>query len=374
VLPFSLDEYRERLDKTRAEMSDRGLDALILTRAPNIFYLCGYRAATANWTSPFLALVVPAEGELRLITRRIERATAAAQVAGDAVTYRDDESAHALVADALADCGTASGRVGIEESFLSVSNFKALAQALPRSQLLDASLLIERIRLPLSAEEVRCFRRAAEITDIGFARAIEAMRPGVRAYDAVAEIHGAMYHGGQSDIDVPRLWIWSGPEGGHLHDTDVSRTFEDGEYATVEIWGTDTQYLAAAQGTVYFGDRPPGHLVETQQLLAEMYLAAKDAVKPGVLSGNVYDAANTVYRSRKGSDYWRRVGSNMGLTFGPMDLGAGGNDVISPWTPLILQFVEIDPGLVTCCSTLLVTDRGAEELTRPLLQLQCTTT
>jgi hypothetical protein len=63
----------------------------------------------------------------------------------------------------------------------------------------------------------------------------------------------------------------------------------------------------------------------------------------------------------------------MGLTFGPIDMGMTGNQVIEPWTPVILQIVEVAPALVTCCSTLMVTETGCEELTPPLLELKCIT-
>ena len=116
------------------------------------------------------------------------------------------------------------------------------------------------------------------------------------------------------------------------------------------------------------GEAALDHLDE-YKLVADMYLAAKDALKPGAISGETYKAANKIYRSAKGEDYWRRVGANMGLSFGPVDMGMIGRHIIEPWTPFILQIVEVEPALVTCCSTLLVTDSGCEELTPPQLEM-----
>jgi len=169
------------------------------------------------------------------------------------------------------------------------------------------------------------------------------------------------------------MWIWSGPEGGLMHDTAVNRMINKGDLATIEVWGTDCQYLVGSQGTVFLGDTADVEVLDEQKLVSEMYLAAKEALKPGAISGDTYKAANKVYRSVKGEDYWRRVGANMGLTFGPVDMGMTGNHIIEPWTPFILQIVEVKPALVTCCSTLLVTESGCEELTPPLLDLKCIT-
>ena len=41
-LAFDESEYRRRLDRVRALMAERGLDALLVTEVPNVCYLSGY--------------------------------------------------------------------------------------------------------------------------------------------------------------------------------------------------------------------------------------------------------------------------------------------------------------------------------------------
>ena len=130
-LPFSKKEYRQRLEKIRGRMSERGLDALILTRAQNIYYVSGYRAAVMNWTLPLLALVVPIKGEMRFMTRLIESATADTQLAPDPRKYKDHENPYAILAELLQETGYASGRIGVEESFLSAFQLNQIRKALP---------------------------------------------------------------------------------------------------------------------------------------------------------------------------------------------------------------------------------------------------
>ena len=40
--PFPLGEYQQRIDKTRASMSERGIDILLSTNPANMGYLTGY--------------------------------------------------------------------------------------------------------------------------------------------------------------------------------------------------------------------------------------------------------------------------------------------------------------------------------------------
>ena len=372
-LPFSSEEYAERLEKVRRRMSEQGLDTIILTRAQNIYWVAGYRAAVMNWTLPLLALVIPQEGEMRFLTRVIESATADTQLAPNPRKYKDHEKPYDIQAELVRECGAESGTVGVEEAFMTVLQLNLMKQALPNSKFKDASWLVENIRITLSEQEVAYFRRAAEVTNVGFSRGLELIKAGAYPYEMIGEMQNAMYQAGQSDVEVPKMWIWSGPEGGLMHDTAVNRRINEGDLATIEVWGTDCQYLVGSQGTVFLGDKPDAEVLDEQKLVSEMYLAAKEALKPGAISGDTYKAANKVYRSVKSEDYWRRVGANMGLTFGPVDMGMTGNHVIEPWTPFILQIVEVKPALVTCCSTLLVTETGCEELTPPLLDLKCIT-
>ena len=71
ILPFSNEEYSQRLEKIKTRMVQEGLDALILTRAQNIYLVAGYRAAAMNWTLPILPLIITQNGEMRLMSRVI---------------------------------------------------------------------------------------------------------------------------------------------------------------------------------------------------------------------------------------------------------------------------------------------------------------
>ncbi|MBW2028984.1 MAG: hypothetical protein DRG63_07705 [Deltaproteobacteria bacterium] len=369
-LPFSKEEYDSRLEKVTTRINEAGLDAVIFTRAQNIYWLCGYRAAVMNWTLPLLSLFVTKDGQMKLMTRVIESVTAEAQLAPNPRTYKDHEDPYQILAGIVREHGLEKGIIGVEKTFMTVAQYNLMKNALSSAELKDASLLVENIRITLSPEEINYYRKAANITSIGFRKGLDLVASGKYAYDIIGEMQKAMYQAGQSDVEVPKMWIWSGPQGGMMHDTSVTRLLSEGDLVTVEVWGTECQYLAGAQGTVFLGTKPDKSILDEHRLVRDMYLAARDALRPGAISGDTYKAANKIYRSFTGQDYWRRVGANMGLSFGPVDMGMTGNQVIQPWTPFIIQIVEVRPVLMTCCSTLLVTDSGCEELTDPLLELE----
>jgi Xaa-Pro dipeptidase len=372
-LSFPADEFERRVASIRARMKSAGLDALILTRGENIFYGCGFRASHfASWLSELHALIIPIDGAPRMMTRALEREIAKLQWTTSPQLYMDHEDPYQVLARILQESGNLASTIGVEERFLKVSQLKRITRQLPDAKLVDASGLVEAVAATPSAAESACLRRAARITDIGFQAGIRELREGVYPYQVIGKIHDAMYQAGQRDFDMSLVCVWSGPQGGRMHDTSTTEQIKKGDIVTIEIWGVDNHYKAGAQGSIYVGTDPPAAIVDAYNLNAAMYANARKAVKAGTTAGDIFGAANTVYRPARGADYYRRCGGSMGLTIFTVDLVGGRQDVLKPGMALLLQTLVDDPVLLTCASTVMVTEDGYEDLTSPLLQLRTT--
>lgn len=372
-LSFSPAEFECRLASIRGRMKAAGLDALILTRGENIFYGSGFRASHfASWLSELHALIIPLEGAPRLMTRALEREIAKLQWTGSPQLYMDHENPYEVLVRILQESGNTAKSIGIEERFLKVSQLKSIQRCLPEAKLSDASGLVESVAANPSEAESACLRRAARITDIGFQTGIRELREGVYPYQVIGRIHDAMYQAGQRDFDMSLVCVWSGPQGGRMHDTLTTEKIQKGDIVTVEVWGVDNHYKAGAQASIYVGDNPPAALIEAYDLNARMHQAACKAVKAGATAGDVFNGANAVYRPARGADYFRRCGGSMGLTIFTIDLVNGRNDELNPGVALLVQTLVNDPVLLTCASTVMVTEQGYEELTSPLLTLKTT--
>jgi Xaa-Pro dipeptidase len=372
-LSFPADEFERRLAGIRSRMKAAGLDALILTRGENIFYGCGFRASHfASWLSELHALIIPIDGAPRMMTRALEREIAKLQWTASPQLYMDHEDPYQVLAGILQESGNLAKTIGVEERFLKVSQLKRIARQLPDAKLVDASGLVEAVAATPSGAESACLRRAARITDIGFQAGIRELREGVYPYQVIGKIHDAMYQAGQRDFDMSLVCVWSGPQGGRMHDTSTTERIKQGDIVTVEVWGVDNHYKAGAQGSIYVGNDPPAAIVDAYNLNATMYANARKAVKAGGTAGDIFAAASSVYRAARGSEYYRRCGGSMGLTVFTVDLVNGRKDVLKPGMALLLQTLVDDPVLLTCASTVMVTDAGYEDLTSPLLQLRTT--
>ncbi len=372
-LAFPAAEFDARLARIRSQMKLAGLGALVVTRGENIFYGSGFRAAHfASWLSELHALIIPERGHPRLMTRMLEREIAKLQSTDSPCLYMDHENPYEVLRRIIAESGNADKTIGIEERFLKVSQLKKIRSHLPAATFVDASGLIERVAAAPSPAESQCLRNAARITNVGFRAGIEALRAGIYPYEVIGRIHDAMYQAGQSDFDMSLVCVWSGPKGGRMHDTATTEKIKTGDLVTVEVWGVDNQYKAGAQASIYVGKNPPGGIVEAYDLNAAMHASAVRAIRAGRTAGDVFDAVNGVYRPARGADYYRRCGGSMGLTVFTIDLVHGRADVLSPGVALLVQTLLDDPVLLTCASTVMVTEQGCEELTSPLSTLRTT--
>lgn len=369
---FSAQEFEQRHGRIRGRMKEIGVDAAILTRGENIYYGSGYKASHfASWLCELHALVIPADGAPRIMTRSLEREAARIQHTQAPRLYADHENAYDVLVDILKESGNTAARLGIEERFLKVSQFKKLQQALPGATFVDISGMVEAVAATPSPAESECLRRAAHVTRIGLETGLKAAKAGVYPYEVIGKIHQAMYAAGQRDFDMSLVAVWSGPQGGRMHDTSTTERIAKGDIVTVEIMGVDNHYRAGSQACIYVGDEPPPQPVgDAYRLITEMQTRAKEAVRPGLTANDIYQAGNAPYRAATGSDYFRRVGGSMGLTIFTLDLVKGRQDVLKPGVALLIQTLVDSPVLLTCASTVMVTDTGYEELTKPVLELQ----
>jgi Xaa-Pro dipeptidase len=372
-LVFPAAEFERRLAKVRERMRVADLNALVITRGENIFYSSGFRASHfASWLSELHALVIPETGTPRLMTRSLEREIAKLQWTPSPYLYMDHENPYEVLRRILAETGNTDKRIGIEERFIKVSQFKKIQNILPAATFANASGLIESVAATPSGAESECLRNAANITNVGFRAGIEALGEGIYPYEVIGKIHAAMYQAGQRDFDMSLVCVWSGPKGGRMHDTATTEKITAGDIVTVEVWGVDNHYKAGAQASIYVGKDPPAEIVEAYDLNSRMHASAVRTVRAGKTAGDVFDAVNRVYRPARGADYYRRCGGSMGLTVFTIDLVNGRSDVLQPGTALLVQTLLDDPVLLTCASTVMVTETGCEELTSPLSTLRTT--
>lgn len=318
-----LDERPARMRMVRAAMGERGLDALLVARPEDIYYLSGlnhqgYFALTA--------LLLPPAGTPLLVIREMETPTVAAQVDGfEAVVYRDHEDPAMALAAAARGTVPANATFGIDRSsmWLPPSAWDALRAALPEVRWVDAGDVVASVRAVKSPAEVVHVRQAARISDRALEAGIAAAAPGVSEREVAGAIYGELIEGG-SDYPGCAPFVRSGPTLPQEHVTWGRRRLAAGDTLFIEMSASVERYHAPITRLVFIGEPPPGIERSATPVLAGLE-AVRGALRPGALGGEVYGAWQEVIDDALGVGCYRRhhCGYLVGIGFPPSWSGVG---------------------------------------------------
>lgn len=326
--PFGRDEYMARLKRTRERMSEAGIDVLLVTDPANMNYLTGYDA----WSFyVHQMLVIDLDGDLPLwvgresdkfgvpLTTYLEREN----VLGYPEVCIESVDNHAMTFVAGVVAGRVTGRrahVGVEMEayYYTARCHETLQRALPDAQFVDATGLVNRVRLVKSPREIEYIRQAGRIVEKAMQVAVEHIAPGARQNDAVAAVYQAQIagfpeYGGEYTAIVPMLptGIYSAAP----HITWSDRTFQADQGTIVEIAGCRKRYHCPLARTVYLG-KPSQRVRDTEQAVIEGVAAALDAARPGALAEEV-EAAWRHSISQWGVVKESRLGYSIGISYPP---------------------------------------------------------
>ena len=312
----------------------RGIDALISFKPENSFYLSGFNPII--YSHPVVALL-PAKGESAVLVHalRDDHARASSWVR-DIRLYGAWSTKKTMgpnwldaLREMLVERGVADGVLGFEGDYLPVQRFEQLKKLLPGARFEDTSDLLEHSRYVKDAEEIRCARIAARLTDIGMDAALAAIAGGaseravaIRAQAAMNELWLSDY----PDIEVcdfgsleggvqNGLWCWCLTGERVLVNTDNPsvRKPKPGEIAVIFIWANCNGVHAENERAVAIGKLPAERKAAYDAVL-EIRERVTPWMRPGVRCADLYDKAKQEY-IRLGYERYLpgRIGHGLGL-------------------------------------------------------------
>jgi ectoine hydrolase len=344
-LPFSLDEYASRLERTRNAMVDAGIDILIVTDPSNMSWLTGYdgwsfyvhQAVIVSLTDDPLWWGRPMDA----VGCRLTSWLADEFIYAYPDNYVQNPDAHPYVhlSDILRNKGWATSRIGVEMDnyYFSAACLVTLRIALPDAKIQDATALVNWQRAVKSRQELIYMRRAGRIVEAMHQRIRDVIEPGLRKCDLVAEIYdaalrGADGFGGDYAAIVPLTP--SGTDAAAAHLTWDDRLVRSGEGTFFEIAGCYKRYHCPSSRTVFLGT-PPDEMMRAQDAVLEGLEAGMNAARPGATCGEVAETFFEVLR-RYGVEKTSRTGYAVGLSYPPdwgertMSFRPGDTSVIQP--------------------------------------------
>ncbi|WP_417690973.1 M24 family metallopeptidase [Roseibium sp.] len=379
ALHFSDEEFADRLARLRARMQRDKLDCLLLFAQESMYWLTGYDTFGFCF---FQCLVVTRDGSMVLLTRSADQRQARhTSTLSDIRIWVDlgDANPVSQLKDLLFELDMLGGRIGVEFDTHGMTGSVgiALAEQLNSfAELCDCSPLVPSLRAIKSPEELVYIRKAAELADLAFEKALPDIHGGADEARILSILQGTVLEGG-GDYPANEFVIGSGRDALLVRYQSGRRILKETDQLTLEWAGCYRHYHAALMRTVPIG-RPSARFQEMEAVAWKALAAVEQVMKPGNTFGDLFRAhANVIDEHDMMPHRLNSCGYSLGARFAPswMDPPMAyrdNNELIEPNMVLFQHMVLMDSSsdtAVTLGRSYLTTNGNAECLSRLPLDL-----
>ncbi|MCX9082294.1 MAG: Xaa-Pro peptidase family protein [Candidatus Methanoperedens sp.] len=267
--------YRERLDKCSQLMEKMELDALLLTKPTNMFYLTGDGRLCAF-------AMITKEGHVALGVPKTDVEDVKQYAHFDKIMGFENEVGmiHAI-AHSFEHFGIEKGNVGLEYTFLTQSMMGMVTHphAKPEEVMVkDCTHIMSELRMIKDDDEIERIKKAAKVAESGMKAAVEALKAGITESQIAAEAEYAMRQAGAEEFW--RSYVSSGERTNIAHGLPSHRKVKQGDLVMIDIHPIVNGYSADMCRTVCAG-KP----TKEQQEAYELYLKAQQSTIEKVRAG-----------------------------------------------------------------------------------------
>jgi Xaa-Pro aminopeptidase len=315
---------RLRQKNLNESMKKHKLDGLLLFKAEHLRYMTGYRPLW--WSISFLTrnagvIAVDKDPILFPTSGCVERCW-------DIMTWMPKERIRPMATmddaniaanevknklrPAFEELGILQGRVGIDHVPFAV--FQKLQETFPKVEWVDGDKCVLDAQVIKNSEEIKLMRASSRQAVFGMTRAINAIKPGVRECEILAEAMHSFYSNG---MEAPQcsLIVTSGDGTAPLRRFASDRKINWGELVFLDLGGNFNGYHSDFTRTVICG-KPNKEHKRIYKAVYDMMMAIHRTMVPGATNKQVNDAARqcVIDHGFKGRDYLGLLGHSIGTS------------------------------------------------------------
>ena len=343
-----------RINSLRELFSQESIDAFLITRPENRFYLTGFTGTSGA--------VLLTGDDIFLITdfRYDEQAR--------------EESPHCrviMISGSLFDVlnelsiNHSFGHLGCEGDFMTQQQFRSLEGELKNLEVKPLNGLVEQLRLIKDEQEIKLIGDAVSLSDKAFNHIQPFIREGAIERELALEIEFIMRKSGAEGIAFSFI-VASGFRSAMPHGTASEKRLQKGELLIMDFGALLKGYHSDITRTVAVGQADQ-KMLDLYKVVLEAQLAGIHAVREGVLASEVDKAARDVI---SGYGYGENFGHSTGHGLG---LQIHENPRVSSQDHTVLKkgmVVTVEPGIylsgwggIRIEDTVVVEERGCRILT-----------
>jgi D-alanyl-D-alanine dipeptidase len=351
-------DYSLRMERARAMMEERGVDALLLSVGADLPYFTGYRAMPLERLT---MLVLPAAGPATLVVPALEAPRVVP--CPEAFHLEPWDEGEDPLAQVARHCGP-GGRFGVGDGTWAVF-LLALQERLPGASFVPASTITGDLRTRKEAGEVDLLRRAGAAVDRVVARLDGFRFAGKTERQLSAEVAAMVVEEGHEAATFSI--VGSGPNGASPHHEAGERVIRPGDAVVLDFGGRLHGYHSDITRTFFVGD-PSSRFQEVYAVVRAAQEAGVAAARPGVPAEEVDRAARRVITEAGfGPFFMHRTGHGIGLEEHEAPYMVEGNaDPLEPGMAFSVEPGVYLPGEfgVRIEDCVVMTDEGADRLNR----------
>jgi len=336
-------------------LEEKGFDGFLITNEANMLYFAGFPGASC--------LLFPKNGEDTLYVYSVNYEQAKAEGKDFSVELvKRDENLAAKVAAKIKDLGIKK----LAFDTLTYESYRGLAKFLRgKAKLKPQGKLVWELRKVKAPEELELMRRAGELTCEGMKAAYEVIRPGVREYEAAAEIEYAMRKKGSWGTAFDTI-VASGMRSAYPHGGCTEREIREGDLVVVDIGASYRYYRSDMTRTLVAG-KPSEKQKHLYEIVKTAQQKAVQKIKAKAKAKDIDAAARKVIEEAGYGEYFvHSLGHGVGLeVHEPPVLGQQSKDRLTTG-----NVVTVEPGIyltgfggIRIEDTVLVKEHGVEKLT-----------
>tara|TARA_B100001996_G_scaffold311354_1_gene253278 strand:- start:520 stop:1725 length:1206 start_codon:yes stop_codon:yes gene_type:complete len=292
-LPFTDNEYKNRLEGLRKIIYKNNLDAVILTSMQNIAYYSGF--LYCSFGRPY-ACIVTSNVNI-VVSANIDASQPWRRCYGENLIYSDWERDNYL--KAIISILKKVKRVGVENDHLTLERHKNLKDALGNPELIDVAPSIMLKRMIKSKEEIKLITSGAKIADIGGEALVKEIKVGASEIDIAMAGRDAMekaiakFH---PDSELRDTWVWfqSGINTDGAHNPVTTRKLKHGDILSLNTFPMISGYYTALERTLFVGEVDNASL-KAWEANIKVHKRGIELIKPGAICSEITAELNELF-------------------------------------------------------------------------------
>lgn len=291
------------IEKIRAELLSRSLDAILLTDEKNQRYATGFPISDG------LVLVGREKAYLITDSRYIEAAQNSVE---DCITVRQfDRKAPLMLCLKQALAETGAQKVAAEDTKLSHSAYLAYEKRLG-TELIPAGDFMTKLRASKDEDELKAMREAQAISEAALEETLHIIRPGMTEREVAAElVYRMLRHGSEGNSFDPI--VVSGEKTSLPHGVPGDRIIRAGEFVTMDFGSLKNGYCSDMTRTIAVGSASD-KMKNVYDIVLRAQLAGIKAAKAGICGKDIDAAARDIITAEGYGEYFGHgFGHSLGL-------------------------------------------------------------